>query len=619
MTGTADAQHVAERAAFIRRETNRLISSAKTGYYASTFSAAELLATLYYSTMRLRPGVPDWPGRDRFLLGKGHAALGVYPALADLGYFLPANLEGYTRLGSPHRDHPDMRRGPGIDFSSGSLGHALSAGVGMRLGARSLEEHFDVFVLLGDGTLHKGQVWEAALAAGHHGLGNLVAIVDRNGFSLDGQVDQIVGFESQRDKWAAFGWESFEVEGHGVPALLELLGGLRRADRAAPALVVGHTVKGKPSRSWSPRWAGTSAGCIGKTNRPRWPRSGPATIGGYRRDGRPATALRVLEPPVVAPDLSRAIGPRRHLGRPRQRRASSRRRIGRSQVLQRLVRFEERHPGRSVQFGISEQHMLTAASGMSTLGLVPYVATFACFLALWYWEQIRSDIAYPRRPVRLIGHHAEHRRNGGRRPTDATSLAAVVCATATLDGPLYIRIGRGREPTAYDAGLVDFEISRGIVHAEGEDLTLVATGSMVAPSLGAARVLAARGRSIGVLDMHTVKPLDDMALLRAESVSSRLITVEEHNVIGGVGSAVAETLEGVGVSMPSYRHGVPDDFSLIGPPTHLYHHRGLNTEGIAKRAEAAIEDRVAPEGVPGAVVAHRHRAVAPSIGRGEKA
>lgn len=239
-------ERIREKALFVREETVRLISIAKTGHYASTFSCAEILAALYYGVMRLRRGEPDWPRRDRLLLGKGHAAVGLYPLLVDWGFFDAAVLDEYTRLGNPLGDHPDMRRVPGIDFSSGSLGHALSAGLGMCLGGRQQELDFRVFVLLGDGELHEGQVWEAAMSAAHHRAKRLVAIVDRNRYSLDGQVDEIIGVEPLADRWKAFGWEVHEVDGHDVAQLYECLRDVADdEERQGPAVVIAHTVKGK--------------------------------------------------------------------------------------------------------------------------------------------------------------------------------------------------------------------------------------------------------------------------------------------------------------------------------------------------------------------------------------
>ena len=181
-----------DKAHLCRRETIRLIAIAKSGHYGSVFSAAEIFAVLYYHVLSYDPRNPDWPDRDRFILSKGHAAVGLYPLLADVGFFAPELLDTYTRLGSPFGDHPDMRKIPGIDFSSGSLGHGLSVGVGMALAARVTGRDHRVYVLLGDGELDEGQVWEAAMSAAHFGLGNLVGVVDRNRVSVDGATAEVM-------------------------------------------------------------------------------------------------------------------------------------------------------------------------------------------------------------------------------------------------------------------------------------------------------------------------------------------------------------------------------------------------------------------------------------------
>ncbi len=169
---TVDLNRLHERAEFIRTETIRLVAIAKSGHYTSVFSAAEILSTLYYHVMRVTDD-PKWPDRDRLILSKGHVAVGVYPILADLGYFPKEWLDHYARLGSPLGDHPDMRKVPGIDFSSGSLGHGLSIGVGMALGLRYRQSPGRVFVLLGDEELNEGQNWEAAQAGAHLWSGQL--------------------------------------------------------------------------------------------------------------------------------------------------------------------------------------------------------------------------------------------------------------------------------------------------------------------------------------------------------------------------------------------------------------------------------------------------------------
>jgi transketolase len=234
-----------DRANWIRLQTIELTEIAGSGHYASTFSCAEILAVLYYHALRLRPTEPRWRDRDRFLLGKGHVAIGVYPCLADLGYLPVEWLAGYTRLGSALGDHPDMTKVPGIDFSSGSIGHNLSVGIGMALSARLDDADYRVFVLLGDGELNEGQVWEAAMAAAHFKLGNLVAIIDANGTSLDGPVREVMNIEPIADKWRAFGWRVAECDGHDVDALMTWSDALASIDDAQPTVLIARTIKGK--------------------------------------------------------------------------------------------------------------------------------------------------------------------------------------------------------------------------------------------------------------------------------------------------------------------------------------------------------------------------------------
>lgn len=242
----AELARLRDKAQFIRLETIRLIEIAKVGHYTSVFSAAELFAALFYDVMSLRHGEPKWPGRDRFMMGKGHAAVGLFPVLVEWGFFAREILDGYTRLGNPLGDHPDMRKVPGVDFSSGSIGHALSGGLGMAMAGRMLGEDFTTFVMLGDGEMQEGQVWEAAMAASHHKVGSLVAIVDRNGFQLDGSVDDVIGVEPLADKWRAFGWDVYDVDGHNLAELTPLLRRIKaERNRERPVCIIAQTLKGK--------------------------------------------------------------------------------------------------------------------------------------------------------------------------------------------------------------------------------------------------------------------------------------------------------------------------------------------------------------------------------------
>lgn len=239
--GLAD---LAERAMFIRLETLRLSRIAGAGHYSGTFSCAELLAALYYRQLRVNPADPGWPDRDRFVLSKGHAAIGLYPVLADLGYFDPAELDTYTRLGSPYGDHPDMRKVRGADFSSGSLGHGLSIGVGMAFGGRMAGRDFRTYVMVGDGELAEGQVWEAVMAAGHFGLDRLVCIVDRNQLCIDGRTEDVMAVEPLDERFGSFGWHVQRIDGHDLEAIL---GAFDQLDEGGgkPHVIIADTVKGK--------------------------------------------------------------------------------------------------------------------------------------------------------------------------------------------------------------------------------------------------------------------------------------------------------------------------------------------------------------------------------------
>lgn len=239
---------LAEKARLVRLETVRLTRIAGAGHYSSTFSAAELFACLYYAQLRIDPADPSWPDRDRFVLSKGHAAIGLYPLLADLGYFDPALLDDYTRLGSPFGDHPDMKKIPGVDFSSGSLGHGLSVAVGMALSGRVQRRDYRTYCMLGDGELAEGQIWEAAMAAAQFRLGSLVGIVDRNGLCIDGHTEEIMGVEPLVDRFAGFGWSVSRIDGHDIPTILAAFDALPEPGEGRPTMIVADTVKGRGVR-----------------------------------------------------------------------------------------------------------------------------------------------------------------------------------------------------------------------------------------------------------------------------------------------------------------------------------------------------------------------------------
>lgn len=246
-----DPARVRQAAAGMRRDIVEMIAEAGSGHPGGSLSAADIVATLYFGgIMRHDPTDPEWPARDRFVLSKGHAAPVLYAALAEAGYFGRDHLTTLRKLGSILQGHPDRKKTPGVEVSTGSLGQGLSIAAGLASGLKGGEvaepntNDRTVYVLLGDGELQEGQVWEAAMFAAHRGLGNLVAIVDENGLQIDGACTDVMCLGEVAEKFKAFGWQPFECDGHDVEALRDALSAARD-HTAGPAVVVARTIKGR--------------------------------------------------------------------------------------------------------------------------------------------------------------------------------------------------------------------------------------------------------------------------------------------------------------------------------------------------------------------------------------
>lgn len=231
-------------AGLLRKDVLQMIHAAGSGHCGGCLSSAEIVAVLYFEVLRVDPANPGWPDRDRFIASKGHCAPLIYAALARRGFFPVEELSGLRKTGHFLQGHPDMNTVPGVDMSTGSLGMGLSVGVGMSLAARLAGRSYRTFVLLGDGELQEGQVWEAAMSAARYRLANLTAVVDRNGVQLDGRVDDIIPLGDLADKWRAFGWNAIEADGHDPVDLVRAIG-LASACSETPSVVIANTVKGK--------------------------------------------------------------------------------------------------------------------------------------------------------------------------------------------------------------------------------------------------------------------------------------------------------------------------------------------------------------------------------------
>lgn len=270
--------------------------------------------------------------------------------------------------------------------------------------------------------------------------------------------------------------------------------------------------------------------------------------------------------------------------------------------------FGERYPERYFNFGIAERNMIGAAAGLATVGFRPYISNYSFFLALMGLENIRDDICYPNLPVRMVGTHSgiamgfygtSHHCNediGALRtlanltlmaPCDGNAIRAALPAMHDHPGPVYFRVGRGREPQVYDSPPA-WRLGGSHTLREGRHATVLAIGNLVHAALEAHDLLAAEGIGLRVVDLYSLRPLDAGAVLAAARDHGVVLTAEEHNVTGGLGAAVAEVLAEAGAGARLHRIGIPDEYSLLGPPTHLYRHYGLDGEGVARRVREAL-------------------------------
>jgi len=232
-----------EKATNFRKELLIMTTRSGSGHASSALSAVDIITALYFHQMRYNPKDPEWEDRDRFVLSKGHGCPVLYVALAEAGYFPKEELATHRKLGSILQGHPDMKT-PGVEIPTGSLGQGLSAAVGMALAGKLDDKDYHVYVVLSDGELDEGNVWEAAMAAAHYKLDNITAVVDRNHFQVDGPTEEIMALNPLSDKWRAFGWNVMEIDGHNMREILVSLDEAVKM-KGKPTIIIANTIKGK--------------------------------------------------------------------------------------------------------------------------------------------------------------------------------------------------------------------------------------------------------------------------------------------------------------------------------------------------------------------------------------
>jgi transketolase len=616
-----DPQLLAERANALRWRDLMMLNRARLGHTGGDFSAADILTTLYLAVLNVDPARPDWPDRDRFILSKGHASGMLYNVLAETGFFPPEELATFAQPGSRLNGHPSNTRLPGIETSTGPLGHGLPVAVGAALGAKLDAAGWRAFVLTGDGELQEGSNWEAAMAASHFRLDNLTWIVDRNGLQQGAATEQTIRLEPLADKLRAFGWAVREVDGHDHAALLEAFRALP-FEPGKPNGIIAHTHKGKGvsliqdrvewhhhHRALNDAEMAAALAELGSGDQESGVR-GQGSEDRSQESAQPvSTGLDLVRRRIHSPEA-----PPGALGDCRDAFAATLEVLARadprvvavcndSVSSSKLGRFAKEFPDRLVNVGIAEQNMIGVAAGLANAGKLPFVCGASCFLTGRALEQIKADLAYSNANVKLCGmssgvaygelgatHHsiedlAWTRAIAGMTvivPADLNETAQAVEAAAAFRGPVFLRLSRMPVPAVHAADY-RFEIGRAARLRDGDDVTLIAAGTMVSRALAAADLLAQEGVSARVLNMATVRPIDRAAISAAAQETAGIVTVEEHTTFGGLGSAVAEVVVATH-PVPMRLLGFPGVFAPTGSAAWLFEHFGLTPAGIRAAA-----------------------------------
>ncbi len=618
-----DPHILAARANALRRRDLLMLNRARLGHTGGDFSAADILTTLYLAVLNVGPARPDWPDRDRFILSKGHASGMLYNVLAEVGFFPTEELTTFAQPGSRLNGHPSNTKLPGVETSTGPLGHGLPVAVGAALGAKMDAAPWRTFVLTGDGELQEGSNWEAAMAAAHFRLDHLTWIVDRNGLQQGDATERTMRLEPLADKLRAFGWAVREVDGHDSAALLATFRALP-FEAGKPSGIIAHTHKGK--------------GVSFIQDRAEWHHHHRALsdeemaaalveLGGGDQEsgGRDQESARIG--PADAQPVSTGLAdvslrihsqaaPTEALADCRDAFAAALEGLARadprivavcndSVSSSKLGRFAREFPDRLINVGIAEQNMIGVAAGLANAGKLPFVCGASCFLTGRALEQIKADLAYSNANVKLCGmssgvaygelgatHHSIEDLAWTRAianmtvvvPADPSETGQAVEAAAAYRGPVFLRLSRMPVPNVH-AAAYRFEIGRAARLRDGQDVTIIAAGTMVGRALEAADLLAQDGVSARVLNMATVRPIDRDAIIAAARQTRGIVTVEEHTTFGGLGSAVAEVVVTTH-PVPMRILGFPGVFAPTGSAAWLFEHFGLTPAGIR---DAALE------------------------------
>ena len=579
----------------LRIDSLRATTASASGHPTTCFSAADIVAALFFAEMRFDPQNPQHPLADRFVLSKGHAAPLLYAVWAEVGYVDRESLLHLREFTSDLEGHPTPRL-PFVDVATGSLGQGLCAGVGMALNAARIWSDYRTYVLMGDGETAEGSNWEAAAIAEFYKLDSLCGIVDVNGLGQSRATQHGHDMDALQRRWSGAGWHVIVIDGHDLAQILDAFAEARRV-REQPTVILARTEKGQGVSflAGAPNWHGKALKKGDEFDRAM--RELEAQFVPEARDARPR-----IKPPVGSARTER-IGdvapPSYKIGD----QAATREAFGvaiaklgsadsRVVALDADVKnstfsekFEALHPERFYQCFIAEQAMIGAAMGLASRGAIPFPSTFAAFLtraADFIRMAAISDL-----DIKMAGSHAgvSIGEDGPSQmaledlsmmtaqpsiavlyPSDAVAAEHLVVNAARHKGPVYIRTTRPKLPVIY-ANDEQFPIGglKVVRRSDQDTATVVGAGVTLYQALDAHDQLKKDGINVRVIDLYSLQPIDADALISAGRETGRLITVEDHYVSGGVGDAVARAVAPAGLAVTRLavreipRSGKPDE------------------------------------------------------------
>ncbi|MCC3762049.1 transketolase [Glycomyces sp. TRM65418] len=608
----ARTSEIAELGQQLRVDAVRASARAGSGHPTSSMSAADLMAALLAGHLHYDFEHPHLPGNDRLVFSKGHASPLLYAMLHAAGVIDEEHLLTYRRLGSDLEGHPTPRL-PWVDVATGSLGQGLPIGVGMALGARLTGSPARVWVLCGDGEIAEGSVWEAFAAADDFGLGNLCAIIDVNRLGQTGPTRYGWDTTKYAAQIGSFGWQVIEIDGHD-PAQIDRAYAQAEAENSRPTAILARTKKGKGVAA-----AEDKEGLHGKPLDEA--EKAVVELGGVRDARVQVKGPRSSEPlparpaqPVTLPSfpVGTSAATRDGFGAALEALGEANPNVvvvdGEVADSTRTAEFAKAFPNRFFECYIAEQQMIGTAVGLQTQGWIPYASTFAAFLTRA--QDFLRMAAISGADLRVVGSHAgvSIGQDGPSQmgledlammrllwrsvvlyPCDANQCAQLTATMAELPGISYLRTTRAETPVIYRSD-EQFPVggSRTLVSSPHDKVTIVAAGITVSESLTAAERLADEGIPVRVIDAYSVKPLDAATIRQAAADTGRLLTVEDHWPVGGLGDAVLEAVAG---QVPDMRY---TKLAVRGMPGSAGTKEQLANAGIDAAAIIRAAQRLVP-------------------------